>query len=269
MPPKTRAKKTSAQYAEDIKSWYTEAQANPTNEEAQKKLNYFVGAWEKTLKKQIIRANNEGNPWEESNLGMPIRRMPTKAQSGDYQTADYMFYYEGAGCAGYGGLLVERKGGDKKRGGPQDLYGTLMVTGNCERFYREIKRFQDDKRFTQMVVIAECSFEQFLLYVPPFLGNERNTEHVGASVEARRGKIASLYARGVPVIFCGTRYNAIEVYKALIRQWIIKNYKSILGLDKVQYDDRAALINKIAYHEAELEALNASLAGIDALDVLV
>ncbi len=267
MPPKKEPKKsrgkTAADYVTEIKSKYIELLADPSNDTIQHQLNYLVGKLEEKTEKTIIRANNEGYPWEEHDLKMPVRKMPTKEESGEYQTADYIFYYKGPGFAGYGSLLVERKGGDKKKGGPQDLYGTLMVAKNCDRFYREIDRFHDDKRFTQMVIIAECTFSEFLLYVPPFIGKSRNTEHVGASVEARRGKIASLYARGITVIFAGTRYNAIEVYKALIRQWIIKNYVSILGLDKLVYDDHAELTKKIAYHEAELLALKSSLARIE------
>jgi len=264
MPSKQpRKKKTSSQYEDDIKQLYLEVKADPTNKEKQKALKNRVETWEKTLKKTIIRANNETNPWEESNLKMPIRKMPTKQESGDYQTADYICYYEGGRVAGYCGVLVERKGGDKKKGGPQDLYGTLLNAEHCARFYREIERFQEDDRFSKMVVIAECTFGQYLLYVPPFIGKTRNVNHVGASVESRRGKIASLYARGVPVIFADTRYNAIEIYKALIRQWIIKNYVSILKLDKLVYDERLFLENRVAQLEAELQAAKASLESLD------
>jgi len=252
-------KKTAFDYKASIIKKYAELQADPTNETLQNQLNYLAGKLEENTKKTIIRANNEGNPWEETELKMTIRSMPTKAESGKYQTADYICYYEVAGHSGYCGLLVERKGGDKKKGGPQDIYGTLMVQENCARFYREIERFKKDKRFNQMVVIAECSYEQFLLYSPPFIGKERNSEHIGASAEARRGKIASLYARGVPVVFAGTRYNAIETYKALVRQWIIKNYDTILGLNTVPYNDEAFLKERLARLEVEIQATKAAL----------
>jgi hypothetical protein len=211
----------------------------------------------KLLDITIFQAQNEQTPWTPDELGYSIRPMLLKDKSGLQQVGDYQAYYSMPGRAGWVGILAERKGGKK---GCEDLYSTLMNSENCARFYREIDRFQEDPRFTQMVVIAECSFEQFLLYQPPFVGKVRNTQHIGASVEARRGKIASLYARGVPVIFAGTRKNAIEVYKALIRQWLIKNYVSMLGLDKGPYDDVEHLKNKKAMLEAELLAVNSSLA---------
>ena len=134
-----------------------------------------------------------------------------------------------------------------------------MNAKKCARFYREIDRYNDDPRFSQMVVIAECTFEQFLLYRPPFIGKKRNTKHIGASVAARRGKIASLHARGVPVVFCGTRKNAIEMYKVLVRQWLIKNYVTVLGLGKKPFDDEEFLKNRLARLEVEIEATRSAL----------
>lgn len=244
--------KTASDYAEEIKALYP-----VTTEEDLQKLNRRVSSFVKLLDITIFQAQNEQTPWTPDELGYSIRPMLLKDKSGLQQVGDYQAYYSMPGRAGWVGILAERKGGKK---GCEDLYSTLMNSENCARFYREIDRFQEDPRFTQMVVIAECSFEQFLLYQPPFVGKVRNTQHIGASVEARRGKIASLYARGVPVIFAGTRKNAIEVYKALIRQWLIKNYVSMLGLDKGPYDDVEHLKNKKAMLEAELLAVNSSLA---------
>ncbi|MFA6728988.1 MAG: hypothetical protein WCS17_12365 [Prevotella sp.] len=248
-------RKTISKYADEIRELY------PANTEAEQlTLNRKVSSFVKLLDITIFQAQNEQLPWKEEDLEYTIRPMLLKSKCGDDQVGDYQAYYESPVCSGWVGVLIERKGGKK---GCEDLYSTLMNSENCSRFYREIDRFKEDKRFSQMVVIAECSFEQFLLYKPPFIGKTFNKDHIGATVEARRGKIASLYTRGVPVIFAGTRFNAIKIYKALIRQWLIKNYVSILGLDKLVYNDRAFLENRVAQLEAELHAARASLESLD------
>ena len=58
-----------------------------------------------------------------------------------------------------GGLVVERKTLD-------DLYGTLMNKEQRSRLYREIARYEGDKRFNRFMLIAECTYEDFLQYVP-------------------------------------------------------------------------------------------------------
>lgn len=245
--------KTATDYEAEILELYSIK--NRTIEQ-DKRLNGQVSSWAKLLDITIFQAQNEQLPWREEDLDFHVRPMLLKENSGMQQVGDYQAYYSMPGHAGYVGLLIERKGG---KNGAEDLYSTLMNSENCARFYREIDRFQQDPRFSQMVIITECSFEQFLLYKPPFIGKTYNSDHIGASVAARRGKIASLYARGVPVIFAGTRKNAIEIYKALIRQWIIKNYVTILKLDSKPYDDEATLLRKKAELEANLTAVNHSL----------
>jgi hypothetical protein len=248
--------KSAAVYAEEIKALYQEVLAHPEDEKLKESLNRKVGYWEKLLDITIFQAQNEQLGWSEKELCYPVRPMLLKGKETAYQVADYQAYYSSHGCSGYVGILVERKGG---KGGAEDIYSTLINSDNCSRFYREIDRFREDPRFTQMVVIAECSFEAFLLYKPPFIGKQRNTEHIGASVEARRAKIASLQIRGISVIFCGTRHNAIATYRQLIRQWILKNYVSILSLDSQPYDDKAALTARLAREEAAVAATRAAL----------
>jgi hypothetical protein len=243
--------KTASDYEAEIRIIYP-----PRNEIEEKQIKQKVGMLADRVTITILRARNEQDPWPDKELGWEVRDMLLKEDTGLKQVGDYWAYYSMPGHSGYVGVLVERKGG---KYGAEDLYSTLMNSENCARFYREIDRFYEDLRFSQMVIIAECSFEQFLLYKPPFIGKTYNSDHIGASVAARRGKIASLYARGVPVIFAGTRKNAIEIYKALIRQWIIKNYVRILGLDKLPYDDEAALLKRKAELEASLTAVNHSL----------
>lgn len=258
MPPK----KTIQQYQEEIRTLYGALKEYPDNETLQSKLDNRVSSWAKLLDITIFAAQNEQLPWTENDLGHSVRPMLLKDKSGIQQVGDYQAYYQGPGYAGWVGILAERKGGNK---GCEDLYSTLMNAENCARFYREIERFRDDQRFSLMVVIAECSLNDFLLYSPAFTGKERNVNHIGANVEARRGKIASLYTRGVPVVFAGTRKNAIELYRGLIRQWLRQNYVSILKLDIQPYNDRKTIENKIAMHEAELLSLKGSLAGLTVL----
>ncbi|MDD3077395.1 MAG: hypothetical protein PHE44_12720, partial [Proteiniphilum sp.] len=190
MPPKN-----AADYADEIMTMYPAA-----TEDVKVILNRRVSSFVNLLDITIFTAQNEQKPWTQKELGYQIRPMLLKEDCGVQQVGDYQAYYSGHGIAGWVGLLAERKGGNK---GCEDLYSTLMNAENCARFYREIDRYNADPRFSQMVVIAECTFEQFLLYRPPFIGKKRNTKHIGASVAARRGKIASLHARGVPVVFCG------------------------------------------------------------------
>lgn len=237
--------KTASDYAAEIKEVYP-----PKNEQDEKQIKQKVGMLADRLTITIFRARNEQDPWPIEDLGWQVRDMFLKKDTDLQQVADYQAYYEFPGCSGWVGILVERKGG---KHGAEDLYGTLMVKENCDRFYREIDRFHEDKRFSQMVIITECSFEQFLLYKPLFVGKSLNTNHSGASVEARRGKIASLYARGIPVIFAGTRLNAIKIYKALVRQWIIKNYVTLLKLDENPHDDISYLQEKLTRLELEVK----------------
>lgn len=220
-------------------------------------MNNRVGSWAKLVDITIFAAQNEQLPWTSDDLGYHVRPMLLKEKSGIQQVGDYQAYYRGPGYAGWVGILAERKGGKPK--GCEDLYSTLMGAENCARFYREIDRFREDPRFTQMVVIAECTLNDFLLYSPAFSGKKRNINHIGANVEARRGKIASLYTRGIPVLFAGTRKNAIELYMSLIRQWLRQNYATILKLDVEPYSDEAELLKKKAMLEAEYEAVCGAL----------
>ncbi len=244
--------KTASDYAAEIREMWP-----ATTSEEEEKLSRRISSFVKLLDITIFQAQNEQLPWTSEDLGYNVRPMLLKHKSGIQQVGDYQAYYSGAGVEGWIGFLAERKGGKK---GCEDLYSTLMNSENCARFYREIDRFKEDTRFSQMVIIVECSFERFLLYQPPFIGKTRNTNHIGANAEARRGKIASLYTRGVPVVFAGTRLNAIKTYKALVRQWLIKNIDFVLSLNVEPYNDRVFLEEKKARLEAELQAVNASLA---------
>ena len=149
-------------YADEIRTMYP-----ATTEEAEVILNRRVTSFVNLLDITIFTAQNEQKPWTPEELGYQVRPMLLKRRlwsSAGRRLSSVLF---GAWYSRMGRTVVERKGGEK---GCEDLYSTLMNSENCARFYREIGRYNEDPRFSQMVVIAECTFEQFLLYRPPFIG---------------------------------------------------------------------------------------------------
>jgi hypothetical protein len=248
--------KTIQDYENAIRELHEQLLTYPDSETLNKRMYIQLSAWEKLLPIIIFQAQQEQMPWTEQDLGYQVRPMPLKKNTDVQQTGDYQAYYQSVGYSGWIPFLVERKGGEK---GPEDLYGTFSSKEHRERFYREIDRFKEDNRFERMYLIAECSYDDFLKYVPPFIGNKRNVNHICVSVETRRATIAGLYTRGCTVIFAGNRNRAIQMYKDLIRQWLIKNYSTVLGLDKKPYDDIEFLRTKKAMLEAELAYVNDAL----------
>lgn len=235
--------KTIEQYAQEIKELYNLTLKYPDSEKIQRQLKNRISSWVYHLDITIFVASNEQQPWTSEELGYPTRSMLLKQHTEIKQVGDYQAYYEGGGVAGWVRMLVERKGGKK---GMEDLYGTLINADSCARFYRQIETYQADDRFSHMVVIAECTLTDFLRYVPAFNGNKRNYDHIGASVESRIAKINSLYIRGIPVLFAGTRAQAIAMYKGLVRQWLLKNFKSVLKLKTQNGDiERAGAILEV------------------------
>ncbi len=247
-------------HVEKIKEFHELKKDYPDSETIDRKLYTQLSAFEYKLNKLFFVASNEQTPWEPELLGGEIRPMLTKREFKVPQCGDYQCYYKGPGFEGWVPILVERKGGARRKSGPNDLYGTLSNKENRTNLYEEIERFKADKRFEQMYLIAECSFDEFMKYVPAFNGRERNTNHIALSAETRRATIAGIEIRGCHVIWAGTRARAIQMYKDLIRQWIMKNYPRVLGLDKLVYDDYTALARRKDRLEVELLAVNASLA---------
>ncbi len=281
---------------------------NDNSPDSQKKLDYKLGKWEPLLKKQILVAQNEQQPWTDEEIGISTAPMPTKNLSGHNQVGDYFYEILRDGREPItGSLLVERKGGEC---GIEDLYGTLMDSRQRERFYREIARFGRDPRFSKMIIMIEGTLDEFLEYVPEVYvfrwnlvpgvgtktlirylqryyqirnvkpgqvhklengrqllvisppdtvliqiepgdtaglfinGKRRDTlvvkqeyrkknlyQHKGASRNSRISTIAGLFLRGVSPQWCGSREGAVELYRQLIRQSIIKDYARILGLE--------------------------------------
>ena len=61
------------------------------------------------------------------------------------------------------------------------------------------------------------------------------------------------------MIFAGNRKRAIKMYKDLLRQWILKNYATILKLDVEPFNDLLELQKKKDRLLIELEAVNGAL----------
>ena len=214
--------KSVIDYESEIKKYHSVLVDYPDNNSLRNKLNYRIGKWVSLLDIVIMSANNEQKPYTSKELRMTVKPMYTKAVSGFDQVADYIFFIGGA-IDKWGGLIIERKE-------TSDLYSTLMNKDSRERFYRELSRYDSDKRFSQMIILVEGTMQDFLSYAPKFNGKTYNKNHIGANVESRRATIAGLYARGVPVLWCGSRNEAVKLYPQLVKQWVVKHYDKILGI---------------------------------------
>jgi len=193
---------------------------HPAVEKLQRQLSNRLSSWQALLDITYFIASNEQLQW--GLAGCNTHPMPLKSASGYPQVGDYQAYINDYNM--FVPLLIERKT-------MVDAYGTLMNRDGRERFYRECARFEADPRFSQMVIIAECSMHDFLTYNPKFNGKNYNKHHTGASTESRRATIAGLYARAVPVLWAGSLAEAQKVYLQLVRQSCIKNYKQILKIE--------------------------------------
>jgi len=217
---KKMSKKTLKQYEDEIISIHAVVKEYPDNEALQNKLKYRVSKWADLLEITYYIASNEQTPWELK--GLNTKPMPLKRSSGYPQTGDYLFTITGYDEVDrWGHLCVERKS-------CEDFYGSLMRSDNRTRLYNEITRYESDLRFNKMIIIAECTQQQFLDYIPNSNYSKNNRNHTGASIESRRATVAGLFMRGVPVMWAGNRKEAQETYLQLIRQSILKNYELII-----------------------------------------
>ena len=129
-------------------------------EKIEDQLSRQLTAWVKKLDFNVRVAQNEQQPWTDEELGLVTIPMEKKAASGYNQTGDYIFeILNDDQSITTGGLVVERKT-------LEDLYGTLMNRDQRSRLYREIARYETDPRFNRFHLIAECTYEEFLEYVP-------------------------------------------------------------------------------------------------------
>lgn len=235
-----------------------EAKLRTTPDPSNSQLNTWFTHLVKNQMVFVLQAQNEQNPIPESELGYPIRPMPTKAANHHEQVGDYQFMVKNT----WGSFLVERKS-------VQDLYGTLY--GGRERFYSEVDRFYADKRFDQFIVMVEGTYKEFLEYVPPrkackfcdhFRKNVGGAKDVGICVHPSHGKLVKMVNDScrvfvdmetpeqrisgmlnskkatidalqvrpdVQVIFCESRQDMIEQYRDMIKQWTMQNFRKIIG----------------------------------------
>ena len=229
-------KKTIQDYELEIKTLHEEYKKTK-DPSIKKKLNNRLPSWAALVDVTVYVANNEQKPFSSDEIGYPTLPMLTKKEyekrygkgKGVPQVADYQAFITFGSSGEWCTTLIERKGGKK---GCEDFYGTLMNADGRDRFYGEISRYQEDTRFKRMIVLVESSMPEFMMFVPPFCGKYRNTDHIGACAESRYGTVASLFVKDVPILFCGTRYAAAKLYHKLIQQDIIKNYAYYLGLDQ-------------------------------------
>jgi len=226
------ATKTALDYENTIREYYKKMQALPTYHPEYPKIEEQIGrqvsAWADLVQVVVCAAGNEQDPFTEKELGLPIRPMPLKKDSGFDQVGDYHCIVNGVMAS----LVIERKGVTREHGFMKscDLYSTLFNKSNRDRFKKEFLRFQQDPRLQQFFVICECSYGEYLTFTPLFNGKKRNTNHIGASRASRIGTINSLELDGCNINFAGTRAMAIEKYRSMIRIWIIKNYEKIMRL---------------------------------------
>lgn len=207
-------------YEDEIKKYNQEIKDYPDSTTLQNKLNYRLSKWVSMLDIIVMAANNEQKPYSSEELGMKVKPMYTKAISGFDQVADYQFFIQGS-INKWGGLLMERKE-------TSDLYSTLMNRESRERFYRELLRYDLDERFSQMIIMVEGTMQEFISYAPKFTGKTYNKNHIGANVASRRATIAGIYARGIPILWCGSREQSVKLYPQLVKQWIVKHYDELI-----------------------------------------
>lgn len=217
-------KKSITTYEAEIRELHRQIIDYPDSKTLRNRLSAKLGKWQALLDIVIRVAQNERKPWTDEELGMLTIPMMKKADNGFQQVGDYQFEISNDDQSVFiGGLLIERKE-------LSDFYGTFMRSENRERFYREIDRFQADSRFDSMVIMVEGSMKDFMEYSPKFNGNTYNKNHIGANVASRRSTVAGLFARGVSVLWCGNRAEAVKLYPQMVRQYCIKNYDKILNL---------------------------------------
>lgn len=228
-------KKSIDDYEASILQYHVELQQLPEyHPDYEKKVNQRsrqLREWSKKLNITIQVANNEKTPWLSTEIRYPCVPMSLKKDSQMRQTGDYVAYLDDYDM--FCGLLVERKGTTRKNGRMVgcDLYGTFAKKDNRRRFEAEFHRYKSDPRFNWFVLIAECSYGEYLSFKPAFNGKNYNTTNFGMNVPARRATMAKLEVEGCSVFFAGTRPAAAELYHDLVQQWIRQNYVKILNLE--------------------------------------
>jgi len=153
--------KSLQDYEKSIKKAHNELHQlipeHPDYRKAKRKLSGQLTAWMNMLDISVHVAENEKLPYSSAELSLDCIQMSLKKTSFIDQVGDYQAFLKNYNK--FAGLLIERKT-------LGDFYGTLMNGDKRDRFYREIGRYRTDKRFNRFILLAECTYEEFLGYVP-------------------------------------------------------------------------------------------------------
>lgn len=229
-----------------IKELHSKLLEYPDSETIKEQLYRQISQWEHKIKKIYFNSGQEQYPWTEDKLGHEVRKMMTQDEmKKEFKTGDMLkgFKWEDIQpqcgdyqcfCPGIGWIpiVIERKGGKEGESGPHDLYGSLADMGNRKNLHEEIDRMNKDKRFFYRYLLAECSYGDFMNYIPDYNRKDTIASQRGLSQETRSATIASLEIRGIHVMWEDTRDRAIQKYIDLNRQYLMRNYTKILGLQE-------------------------------------
>ena len=217
--------KTKTDYESDISNLHHQL----PDTSIEKKIERRVKRWMELAPIRVQVANNEQLGWTSEMIGYPTEIMETKKDTGINQVGDYHGIVATSTGDRYIDIVIERKS-------INDLYGTLVPEDNRARFYREISRFESDKRFNTMMILVEGSFTDFILYTPMFDGKtfdyarKFDTNKNNAINEKKFTILSDLLIREVPIIFCDSAAFAARLCGRIFRERVKKNYAHILGL---------------------------------------
>lgn len=207
-------KKLQKEWEQDIRDLYDALQDYPDSDSLKSSYSSKLTGWYDTLVVSAQVPGNEKLPWTVSEIGMPTEPMPLKQISGFNHVGDYNIRIRGDGIDMIGGLVGERKS-------LEDMYSTVMHSYQSERLHREIDRFHSDPRFDTFIIFAECTNQEFI--------DHRNVGKHGTDLtNAKNGKCSSLFLDGAPIWWCGDRVNAAVKFKFAAKQWVVKNWKTVM-----------------------------------------
>lgn len=112
-------------------------------------------------------------------------------------------------------------------------------------------------------------FKNFHCPANSYEEKKRTQEDIDSINKKKATCIRRLRGRGVQIVWRGDRETANSEYKPDLQSWMIENYERLLGLGEYAYDDKAYVKRKIAFLEAALQSLYASLKRIEAGEVTV
>jgi hypothetical protein len=260
-------------------------------EDKEGSLRYNKKMW--ASRKQIIVqvASNEGLENSAEELRCQTEPMKTyDEKKWPYkQVGDYVAYVPGIG---WYPVCRERKT-------LEDLYGTLMDKEHRKNLFEEFDRFLVDNRFTIFRFDLECTEEEFYNYLPHwpktckfcdvkrqkmdsgeyfcpltlqilesypgpdfkchegFCPRPRDRIELQRIRTSKRTYLRQCREKGFQIEWRGSREAACEAYREGVEEWLKLNYVKLLKLDV--RDDRAELLKKKAFIEAELAAVNGAL----------